>query len=377
MARPFLTKRKTSKNYYVVITNNVTGKRSYKSTRTDNKETAELFLKELETSLGYASRMAGDTERLKSVILEGAERLANVVIEQKTPLEDILVEYQRNERVRALKPSTLKGNRNILNAFLEYCKTRRVQYVEQINYDVSRAYMDKLRIDGRSDGTLTNHRHALHGIFKKVKRPLGLRENPFEDVETPFRPKRKTHRCFTAQELKKLLGALEGEWRMVVILSMYTGLRFGDCCQFKLDYIDWDNDLILIMPSKTERYNKKIIIPLHEALKHAIREYTNALSGYLMPSMSDRQRKQSGILGKEFGVILNALGFEKNNSEGILDFHSLRHTFNTILANRGVDTSTRMKLVGHSNVETNQIYNHAIEPLKKAIETIPAINWKG
>ena len=93
--------------------------------------------------------------------------------------------------------------------------------------------------------------------------------------------------------------------------------------------------------------------------------------------MSDRQRKQSGILGKEFGMILNALGFEKNNSEGILDFHSIRHTFNTILADRGVDTSTRMKLVGHSNVETNQIYNHAIEPLKKAIETIPVINWKG
>jgi len=67
------------------------------------------------------------------------------------------------------------------------------------------------------------------------------------------------------------------------------------------------------------------------------------------------------------------LCYEKKTSEGILDFHSLRHTFNTNLANSNVDIGTRMKLTGHSDIKTNQIYNHAIEPLKQAIECIPEL----
>ena len=112
---------------------------------------------------------------------------------------------------------------------------------------------------------------------------------------------------------------------------------------------------------------------MHPTLKRAIQGYTNILTGYLVPSFAELQRKRSCPLNREFNSILKDLGFEKYTAEGILDFHSLRHTFNTTLANGGVDVSTRMKLVGHSDIKTNQIYNHAIEPLKKAIECIPAL----
>lgn len=47
------------------------------------------------------------------------------------------------------------------------------------------------------------------------------------------------------------------------MLSYFTGLRFGDCCQFELEFIEWDNDIIRITPEKTERDNKELIIPLH------------------------------------------------------------------------------------------------------------------
>lgn len=97
------------------------------------------------------------------------------------------------------------------------------------------------------------------------------------------------------------------------------------------------------------------------------------MTGYLISRFAELQGKPACTLNREFNSTLRALGFEKYNSEGILDFHSLRHTFNTNLANGGVDVSTRMKLVGHSDIKTNQIYNHAIEPLKRAIECIPVL----
>ena len=372
-ARPFLTKRKRSKYWYVVTTHHTTKKRSYKSTGTEDRAEAEQIKRELEMSLGFMSKKAQQAERVKGVILSGIERTTGAIIQGKTPLETIWTEYQRNERVRALKPNTLRGNRTILNSFLKFLQDAGIESVEQTTYEVAKAYLDSMRLDNKADGTITNHRHCLHGIFKRVKRAVGLPSNPFEDVEAPFRPKRDAHRCFKPKELKKLLESVSPEWQIIITLSFYTGLRFGDCCQFDMDFIEWDRDVIRITPEKTERFNKELIIPMHPTLKRAIQGYTNILTGYLVPSFAELQRKRSCPLNREFNSILKDLGFEKYTAEGILDFHSLRHTFNTTLANGGVDVSTRMKLVGHSDIKTNQIYNHAIEPLKKAIECIPAL----
>ena len=98
------------------------------------------------------------------------------------------------------------------------------------------------------------------------------------DLLRNLQPKRKTHRCFTNEELKSLFGAVTPEWRLLMILGYYTGLRFGDCCTFKMDYIDWNNNRIDIEPEKTKRYKKRVIIPLHSTLTKALKSYTNALS---------------------------------------------------------------------------------------------------
>ncbi len=371
--KPFLTKKKNSQNWYIVTTSTATRKRSYQSTRTPDKAEAETLLRELETSLGVASKETKQAEHIKNLILGGIERTTQVVIQSKTPLDMIWQEYTKNERVRALKPSTLNGNRDILNVFLRFIQSAGVQYAEQINYEVAQAYLGDVRARGRSDGTLTNHRHCLHGIFKRVKRPLNMEANPFADVEAPFRPQRETHRCFKSEELQKLLGIVSPEWKIVITLSYYTGLRFGDCCQFQLDFIEWEKDAIVITPAKTERYDKEIIIPLHPALKKAFKAYTNAQEGFLVPEFAEQQGRKSVNLAVQFRALLGDLGIEKETEEGILDFHSLRHTFNTNLANGNVDIGTRMKLTGHSSIEMNQLYNHAIEPLRSAISCIPEI----
>jgi hypothetical protein len=41
-----------------------------------------------------------------------------------------------------------------------------------------------------------------------------------------------------------------------------------------------------------------------------------------------------------------------------LSFHSLRHSFDSVLANAGVPQELRMKLTGHSSADMNAIYGH-------------------
>jgi site-specific recombinase XerD len=57
-----------------------------------------------------------------------------------------------------------------------------------------------------------------------------------------------------------------------------------------------------------------------------------------------------------------------HDSIPILNPHELRHTYGTLLKNKGVDVYTIQKLMGHSEIGTTEIYIHDdIDALKRAL----------
>lgn len=58
----------------------------------------------------------------------------------------------------------------------------------------------------------------------------------------------------------------------------------------------------------------------------------------------------------------------------LLSFHTARHTHATMLLTLGVDLYTVSKLLGHTNIQTTQVYAKLVdESKKKAIDLIPNI----
>lgn len=56
-------------------------------------------------------------------------------------------------------------------------------------------------------------------------------------------------------------------------------------------------------------------------------------------------------------------------------FHKARHTHATMMLTLGVDLYTVSKLLGHTNIQTTQIYAKLVdESKKKAIDLIPNIS---
>ena len=56
-------------------------------------------------------------------------------------------------------------------------------------------------------------------------------------------------------------------------------------------------------------------------------------------------------------------------------FHTARHTHATMMLTLGVDLYTVSKLLGHTNIQTTQIYAKLVdESKKKAIDLIPNIS---
>jgi len=65
---------------------------------------------------------------------------------------------------------------------------------------------------------------------------------------------------------------------------------------------------------------------------------------------------------------------EGGRSVNALSFHSLRHSFSTILANAGVSEERRMALTGHSTRDVHRKYtHHELERLREAIGVLPKV----
>ena len=58
-------------------------------------------------------------------------------------------------------------------------------------------------------------------------------------------------------------------------------------------------------------------------------------------------------------------------------FHSLRHSFNSVMANAGVSDEIRMKLTGHASKKMNERYTHMqLATLENAVKAMPMFGAK-
>jgi integrase len=146
------------------------------------------------------------------------------------------------------------------------------------------------------------------------------------------------------------------------------------------------------LPVKTITYrarktNKLVTIPIHPELENYLLELTAPDSGnvFVFPKLAGRCTGGRSGLSMTFsrimaraGVVGEVLHKAKKGGQGrtvrALTFHSLRHSFNSAMANAGVSQEIRMKLTGHMSAEMNSGYtHHELEPLRVAIARIPAI----
>jgi len=140
---------------------------------------------------------------------------------------------------------------------------------------------------------------------------------------------------------KKMVSERLEQVRDVFIFSCFSGLAYVDVANLKEDNIRKSFDGNLWIITKRQKTNTDVNVPLLDIPKMILEKYKGKLpNGKVLPIISNQK--------------LNAdvCGIKKN-----LTFHLARHTFatTTTLA-KGVPIETVSKMLGHTNIETTQIY---------------------
>ena len=225
---------------------------------------------------------------------------------------------------------------------------------------------------------------ALHyGIMHKKLPPLLLEGIKIPD-ETQVAVKKKDVPFLSKDYVEKIYEAIEskysngkpryGAYGQVVILLINTGLRLGEARALKWnDIIKIDKDRYLLRVDEsvaeikyTDRPRRKIIkdpknlssirdIPLNQKALNAIQWFDNKNPNHKQDDFICLADNHKPIRQQYMHRTINRLMKDINYSgDGKISPHSLRHTFGSLLYERGVDLKTISVLLGHKSVRTTE-----------------------
>jgi integrase/recombinase XerD len=144
----------------------------------------------------------------------------------------------------------------------------------------------------------------------------------------------------------------------VMLETLYaTGVRVSELTKIKLDNLDLERGIIKVL-GKGSKYR---YVPLYEKLTSKMKEYLQIRKlnfiklkdeGFLFLNRSGKvlSRVSVWITIKKYCKLA---GITKNVSP-----HTLRHSFATHLLTNGADLRTIQIFLGHSSLNTTQIYTH-------------------
>lgn len=146
-------------------------------------------------------------------------------------------------------------------------------------------------------------------------------------------------------------------------IALYTGMRFSEIAKLKWIDIDFQNDLISIVNTKSNKNRHAELLPnLRKLLKS---RNTGNINDLIFPARGSNEPKKR--ISRSYYLIV-----EKLFNEGIKDkkmrvtFHTLRHTFASWLVEKGTDIYIVQDLMGHSSIELTARYAHIRNEVKKS-----------
>ena len=162
---------------------------------------------------------------------------------------------------------------------------------------------------------------------------------------------RKLPEILTKDEMRRLLNVITHTKSRIIVKLLYSsGIRLSECLHLKVEDLELGNKMGWVRSGKGAKDRMFI---LSEDVSTEILHYVNLLhrrSGYLFTG-SDNQPLSPRNVQKIVKKAAQNAGIQKQITP-----HKLRHSFATHLLEAGTDIRIIQELLGHSNLQTTQIY---------------------
>jgi integrase/recombinase XerD len=274
--------------------------------------------------------------------------------------QKLIEDYITTIRVeKGLSNNTIQSYMNDLKILCEFLSKKKKNLLTTERDDLVDLLM-LLKDEGRSDASIARLMSSIRGFFKFALIEKLMKRDPTSYMST--RKAWQTLPRFLAQEeVDKLLeqpdlnddvGIRD---RAMLELLYATGLRVSELVSLRIPDVDLEVGALTCFG----KGSKQRRIPIGRSSINFLKSYFSVRHRLLKEKRSDMLFVESNgnpISRQKFWKIITTYG--ESAGLGHVTPHMLRHSFATALIENGADLRSVQMMLGHSDINTTQIYTH-------------------
>ncbi len=256
---------------------------------------------------------------------------------------------------------TVKNYLIDVRGYLEFLKEKGFDDIEKVGYRDIESYI--LTLEGYARSSIARKSCAIRSFHKFLDFKYDI-FNPAINLEVKKDRKSLPIYC-TIEEINRLMDSFNDEnpqecFNHALLEFIYAcGLRVSECVSLTINKVDLQTNIVRVIG----KGNKERIVPIPDESRNILLRYCDTIR----PVWNKRNLNLFFLnhFGKHVtteyieGVLrykCKELGFKKHITP-----HKLRHSFATHLLQGDADLRSIQELLGHSNIETTEIYTHVQE----------------
>jgi len=206
-------------------------------------------------------------------------------------------------------------------------------------------YIAEMRKKKYSFSHIRNTSVILEKFSKFLKRPIKLGRMR--------RPKPIVKEILTEGEVARILGACKNKReKAIVSILAYSGIRNREFCSLRVKDIDLEKGIIRIFDGKGEKERLAYITQdCQKIITDYLNEYARDKDQFLITTLARGEQYNGWALRKRVKVVTGRVKIDKR-----IYPHLFRHSLASHLVSKNCSLLTLMNLLGHSSLNTTQIY---------------------
>ena len=285
---------------------------------------------------------------------------------------------------RHYSPYTVRNYQLDIEKFLNFLDEEGA-LMDQVDRLIIRDFLSDEINAGISKRSCKRRLSSLRHFYSFMVNREYVNDNPFVIVSSPKADK-KFPEVLYPDQVKKILEAnkertdhLAPRDNAILYVLYYCGLRVGELVGLTLQNFDLRNRIARVYG----KGSKERLVPFTIECRDVVKKYIETTREELVLKQNKPENalflndKGQPLTTRGVEFILDQIEEKTGNYVG-LHPHVLRHSFATHLLDNGADIRVIQELLGHSSINTTQVYTHvSAEAMKQTyVDTFPRAKKK-
>jgi integrase/recombinase XerD len=275
------------------------------------------------------------------------------------------VNYKKHLDILGLNPETTQSRYLYLREFFSYLENNKIFAIKEVTPKEIAQYNDYLKAKksqrtGKAlkQKSIYDHMRNLQQYFGYLLEIETIKSNPASHLKFTAVSENVARFIFSQDQIQELYKVANLEERTILNIGYGCGLRVQEMSDLNKEDIRFSENLVIVQKGKN---SKRRLVPISDKIKTELEEFifsTDKKQKELFINSKKRRMHQWTFNSTLKNIILKAKLNLNETELNTIGIHNLRHSIATHLLQNGMKLEQVQTFLGHSHIESTEIYTH-------------------